>query len=171
MTLMTLILILLNINDPDEKFLINKIEIKGNESTLEYVIRREILFSEGEVVSRKDIKLSLKRIENLGIFNSVLYFVTKDNDAYKLTYKVIERLNLFILPQVIVNTDRGNKFSYGLKVKHANMFGRNVSLNIDILLGFRPGYRFSMSNPWFGGDNRYFYSFGYSNFEGKQCSI
>jgi outer membrane protein assembly factor BamA len=163
------ILFLISPKNFEETYHISKINIDGNKNTQEYVIRREILFSEGDKVTTSEIQKNLKRIENLGIFNSVLYHLRKDSTAFILTYTVIERLNLIILPQVLVHADRGSKLSYGLKVKHSNLFGRNIFLNLDLLFGFRAGYRFSMSNPWFGGDNRYFYSFGYSKFENNNA--
>lgn len=47
---------------------VHDINIKGNNKTFEYVIRREILFNEGELLTNKKLEESKRAIESLGYF-------------------------------------------------------------------------------------------------------
>ena len=53
------------------KVYVERINIKGNERTLDKVIRREFSFSEGDPYNAQKITDSIKKIRNLGIFQKV----------------------------------------------------------------------------------------------------
>ncbi|MCB0280821.1 MAG: BamA/TamA family outer membrane protein, partial [Calditrichaeota bacterium] len=146
-----------------DSYLIKSIDIRGNEETVDYVIRREILFSEGDHVTKADIVKSQKRIESLFIFNSVSYELEKDSDAYQLIYEVSEKLNFFVIPIVKLTDDKLDRLTYGLAFNHSNLLGRKYFLSFQTLFGDRSGFRLRFSDPWFLGKWRLFYSITLEN--------
>ena len=71
---------------------VDKIEIKGNYETRDYVIRREIRAQEHELASKKDIERSRTRIMNLGYYEDVIIQpIPKDFTKWDLLTNVRER--------------------------------------------------------------------------------
>ena len=56
---------------------VEKISIKGNTVTKEYIIRNEIGFREKENIKKSDIKEALRRLRNMDIFSDVRLRVKK----------------------------------------------------------------------------------------------
>ena len=54
--------------DEDKRYYVGRIEFTGNESTRDKVIRREVYLNEGDVFNTELLKLSIKRINQLGYF-------------------------------------------------------------------------------------------------------
>ena len=80
--------ILFNINE-GPKVYVNRININGNTRTIDEVIRREILFSEGDAYNKYSINYSKDKIKSLNFFESV-----KINEE---RVESSDRLNLNIL--------------------------------------------------------------------------
>ena len=57
--------------DPGPKVYVRQINVHGNQSTRDEVIRREMRQVEGAVYSAKDIRRSRERIQRLGYFDDV----------------------------------------------------------------------------------------------------
>ncbi len=54
--------------DEDKKYYVSKIQFLGNDTTRDKVIRREVYMNEGEVFNTEALKLSIRRINQLGYF-------------------------------------------------------------------------------------------------------
>ncbi len=71
---------------------VNRIEIKGNYETRDYVIRREMRVQENELAIKKNIERSQVRIRNLGYYESVVIQPFPRRDAkWDLLVRVRER--------------------------------------------------------------------------------
>ncbi len=57
--------------DEDKQYFVGRINFTGNDSTRDKVIRREIYLNEGEVFNTEALKLSIKRINQLGYFKQM----------------------------------------------------------------------------------------------------
>ena len=54
--------------DEDKRYFVGKIDFTGNDSTRDKVIRREIYMNEGDVFNTEALKMSIKRVNQLGYF-------------------------------------------------------------------------------------------------------
>jgi len=54
--------------DEDKRYFVGKIDFAGNDSTRDKVIRREIYMNEGDVFNTEALKMSIKRVNQLGYF-------------------------------------------------------------------------------------------------------
>ncbi|MCD6460779.1 outer membrane protein assembly factor BamA [bacterium] len=72
---------------------VNKINIKGNYKTKDKVIRRELLINPGEIFNGEKIKISQKRLSNLGFFDKIDISISDADDPAKknLTFNVNEK--------------------------------------------------------------------------------
>jgi len=129
---------------------ISAIIIMGNDQTDEEVIRRELLFSEGDVINDSILIQSHKRLMNLWLFNRVEFKPIPGEDKVALLIMITERWYIFPYPRIQIEDRDWSKISYGFGFAHENFRGMNEKLYATILFGERPGYRFNYRNPWFG---------------------
>ena len=54
--------------DEDKRYYVGKIRFTGNDTTRDKVIRREVYLNEGDVFNTEALKLSIRRINQLGYF-------------------------------------------------------------------------------------------------------
>ncbi len=86
-----LVNIILNIHEGKPVY-VDKIEIRGNYETRDYVIRREMRAQEHELAIKKDIERSRTRIMNLGYYEDVLIQpIPKSYAKWDLLVKIRER--------------------------------------------------------------------------------
>jgi len=84
--------IIISIN-PNVRTYINRVNISGNNTTQDDVIRRELSLHDGQIYSKKEIEDSIKKIKRLGYFSSVNYDIrklSKNADMVDLNIDVIE---------------------------------------------------------------------------------
>jgi outer membrane protein assembly factor BamA len=130
---------------------IEAIVIIGNKTTGENVIRRELLFSEGDFVSEDKLRESQERLLNLYLFNRVeMYSIPQENNTILVVIEVTEQLYFYPIPLFDINERDWGKLSYGLSVVHSNFRGQNEDLWLGAWFGYRPGYGFSYSDQWAG---------------------
>lgn len=79
--------------DPAAKAYVERIDISGNDKTADYVIRREIDFSEGDLFNRTMVGQVEKRLKALGFFRSVSISTAKGStdDRVILQVSVVEQ--------------------------------------------------------------------------------
>jgi outer membrane protein assembly factor BamA len=137
---------------------VGKIDIQGNNKTKRDVILRELEFKSGETVSLEEVELARKRIENLNLFNRVIFNFKENEEVRDILILVWERW--YILPAIIFNINEHDwgKISYGLGAYHSNFRGRAETLWLSGWLGYNPGLNFSYTNPWFAGRHRLYSS-------------
>jgi len=138
---------------------IDGIIVVGNARTKTPIILRELEFRPGDTVSKRNLNLAKKRIENLYLFNRVKFVFLKDGRETVLKIVVTERWYIFPIPVLNFNEHSFSKVSYGGGLVHYNFRGRAEKLFFLGWAGFNPGLKFSYRNDWFGGERRYFASF------------
>jgi outer membrane protein insertion porin family len=57
--------------EEDKRYFVGKIDFTGNDSTRDKVIRREIYLNEGDVFNTEALKMSIKRVNQLGYFKQM----------------------------------------------------------------------------------------------------
>jgi outer membrane protein insertion porin family len=82
--------------EEDKRYYVGKIHFTGNDSTRDKVIRREVYLNEGDVFNTELLKLSIKRINQLGYFKPMegapeLEPSRGSDDKLDVTFKVEEQ--------------------------------------------------------------------------------
>ncbi len=110
----------------DKAPIIDKIEIIGLSKTQEHVVRRELLFTEGDELSTDILLDSIQRLKNLRIFTTVLPYVQlKENNHIEVTLEIEERWTT--IPFFNVNSG-GDTFNAVLGAYDINTFGRYIEV-------------------------------------------
>lgn len=128
--------------------IVRDIFIQGNEKTSDQVIRRELLFENGQVVSDSLLEYSRKRIENLLLFNRVEFIKMPAENYFDLLILVSEQMYLFPYPTITREDRDWQKLTYGFGLAHTNFRGHNEKVFISMFFGYRPGYQVQYFNPW-----------------------
>jgi len=82
--------------EEDKRYYVGHIRFAGNDNTRDKVIRREVFLNEGDVLNTEALKLSIKRINQLGYFKPLegapdLQPDAKRDDTIDVTFKVQEQ--------------------------------------------------------------------------------
>jgi outer membrane protein insertion porin family len=139
--------------EEDKQYFVGKIEFTGNDSTRDKVIRREIYMNEGEVFNTEALKMSIKRVNQLGYFKQmegapdIRPSETADNKV-DITFKVEEQ--------------NRNQFTFGGGVSGlegtfinasfstTNFLGAGETFQVYVQSGKRTkNYSLSVSEPYF----------------------
>lgn len=148
---------------------INKVIIKGNTTTNEHVIRRELYTLPGDLFSRTNIIRSVRELANLGHFDPEKILPNpipnQSDGTVDLEYNVVERPN----DQLQVSGGWGGVGFVGtIGVKFSNFSTRNMfnpkawrpiprgdgqtlSVSAQSNGKYYQGYNISFVEPWFGG--------------------
>jgi outer membrane protein assembly factor BamA len=130
-----------------EPVTIDRIVIRGNAVTKDYVILREMSLKPGDTLSLKAADYDQHRVYSLGLFNRVeLSYHVADHKA-TLYVDVNERW--YIFPYLVLGLkDRDwSKLYYGLGVLHDNFRGRNEKIYASFALGYDPFFTVRYQNP------------------------
>lgn len=132
------------------KVFVERIEIVGNIRTRDAVIRREILIAEGDAFNTTKIRLSRRRLVNLGFFEKVEISnrVGSAPDQMILTIKVDEKATGELSLGAGFSTQDGPLGTIGLREK--NFMGRGQDLSLSFLISFRQtNLNLSFTEPYF----------------------
>jgi outer membrane protein insertion porin family len=82
--------------DEDKQYFVGEIHFAGNDTTRDKVIRREVYLNEGDVFNTEALKLSIRRINQLGYFKEMegapdLAPSSRGDDKVDVTFKVQEQ--------------------------------------------------------------------------------
>src|SRR6185295_2143148 len=139
--------------DEDKRYYVGHINFTGNESTRDKVIRREVYLNESDVFNTELLKLSIKRINQLGYFKPMegapeLHPSEKGEDKLDVTFKVQEQ--------------NRNQFTFGGGVsglegaflnasfQTSNFLGLGETLTVSAQTGKRTkNYQFAVTEPYF----------------------
>jgi outer membrane protein insertion porin family len=126
-------------------YFIREIDISGNTTTIDPVIRREMQVVEGELYSARALRLSQGRMERLGFFEEVSFepVQTDQPEELDMDVRVIERPTGSLSFGAGVSSQDGFVISGSLS--QTNLFGR--------------GYGAQLSADIGGNSNRFFLSF------------
>lgn len=151
------------------QFVIDKIEIKGNDRTHEHVIRREIRTVPGQKFSRSDIIRSQRQLMNLGYFNpealGINTPVNPERGTVDIEYTVEERPSdqlelsagwsgagvIGTLGVSFNNFSMRNAFKKGSWRPVPMGDGQRLSLRAQTNGSFYQSYNVSFTEPWLGG--------------------
>jgi outer membrane protein insertion porin family len=148
---------------------INKVTVKGNTKTSDYVIIRELRSKPGQLFSRSDITRSIRELATVGYFNPEALNVNPVpnpvNGTVDIEYKVEERAN----DQIELSGGWGAGFVVGTLGLTLNNFsarkflnpkawnpvptgdGQRLSLRAQTNGTFFQSYSASFTEPWLGG--------------------
>ena len=120
--------------DEDKRYYVGKIRFTGNDTTRDKVIRREVYMNEGDVFNTEALKLSIRRINQLGYFKPMegapdLRPTPGSDDRLDVTFKVDEQ--------------NRNQFTFGGGVSGLEGTFINASFSTTNFLG--AGETFSLS--------------------------
>jgi outer membrane protein insertion porin family len=139
--------------EEDKQYFLGRIRFTGNDTTRDKVIRREVLMNEGDVFNTEALKLSIKRINQLGFFKPMegapdLEQSALAEDKLDVTFKVQEQ--------------NRNQFTFGGGVSGlegtfinasfstANFLGLGETLSLYAQTGARTkNYQVTISEPYF----------------------
>jgi outer membrane protein insertion porin family len=139
--------------EEDKQYFLGKLNFIGNDSTRDKVIRREIYMNEGDVFNTEALKMSIKRINQLGYFKAMESApdIQPNPDAdnkVDVTFKVEEQ--------------NRNQFTFGGGVSGyegtfinasfstTNFLGAGETVSLAVQSGSRTkNYAFSISEPYF----------------------
>lgn len=148
-----LVNIIYEFRESGRKF-VERINITGNERTVEEVIRREILIGEGDVLNAELARRSRERLQVMGIFSNVEISSRPSDDPDKeiIDIEVEEaRTGEFSVSAGYSSTDG---FLTNVQVSERNFLGRNQNLNFGFIYSDRrESYQIGFNEPYFLGKN------------------
>jgi len=117
--------------DPGRRAYVRRIEFVGNTTTMDEVLRREMIQMEGAPASTEAIRQSQQRLERLGFFRQVeveTQPVAGELDKLDVTYRVEEQPSGSITASVGFSQSAG--VIYGLGLAQNNFLGTGNRVNI-----------------------------------------
>jgi outer membrane protein assembly factor BamA len=107
-----------------KQFVIERIDLEGNNKTRPMTILREVPYTVGDSVDQETLDTTAQAVKNLGLFETVEVTTTENSDGSVVTLiKVKEKRYNFILPKLNRNGD--GDITTGLVWRSDNLFGRN----------------------------------------------
>ncbi len=133
-------------------YFIRHIDISGNTTTIDPVIRRELKLVEGQLYSARDLQISNSKVTRLGYFEDVSFEPEPTNDPAQLD------LNVTVAERPTGSFSFGAGFSsqdklvFTTSLSKANLFGRGYGVNLQVDLGGRTSrYNISVRDSHFWG--------------------
>lgn len=131
---------------------VERIDIVGNDRTLDTVIRRELQLYEGDAYNRTLVERARRRLTGLDYFSSVEFKEEPGSapDKVVLVVEVVEKSTgqiSFSIGYSTVETVIGS-----VSLSERNLFGRGLQAKIDTSLSFKKqSVNFSITEPYFMG--------------------
>ena len=114
---------------------IEDIRFRGNNHTKDYVIRRELPLTWGDVFNLEKVNQGLINIASTGLFEYVLLNVVEENNRPVLVFKVEEKSpNQLLLG---VHVDNEHNFVGTIDIRNTNFRGVGENLGLALLYGYR----------------------------------
>jgi outer membrane protein insertion porin family len=139
--------------DEDRPFYVGRIEFRGNSSTRDRVLRREVQLLEGELFSRTKLDVSTIKVNQLGYFQVLEEPVIEpleDENRVKITLAGVESGRNEIQIGGGFSGLEGAFFSGVYSTR--NFLGRGQVLSAAVQIGGRSNrYQLSFQEPWFLG--------------------
>lgn len=137
----------------NDVYYVNKINITGNTSTNDEVVRRQMLINEGDVFDNKLLEISVNRIRQLGYFESEIDVKPQLNETAKdvdINVGVQERGSTNINFGIAYSELEGFYGNFSFETK--NLFGAGNTFGISGQFGKRANsFSFNFYDPWFLG--------------------
>lgn len=140
---------------------LNRIIVEGNNKTRDYVVRREILLSEGDLYNASRIKKSRDRVNRLGFFEDVSFIPQRviyekpesdDMDLMDLLVRIKERPTGYLT--FGIGYSSVDQFMGSLQISQNNLFGRGQKLTAAVQASSKSQtYTVSFFEPYLLGYN------------------
>ncbi len=136
--------------DEGPKVYVNRININGNTRTIDKVIRRELLFSEGDAYNKFSINYSKDKIKSLNFFESVELNEerTEDLDKLNLNVNLVEKNTGSATIGAGYGDQNGSTLSAG--ISESNFLGKGQKVKFSTSFSSTQNlYDISMTEPYF----------------------
>lgn len=160
LSLLIFILFAYSIN-AQNNIIVGIINLEGNKTTKDYIIKRELLFKSGDTLSSEEWQLaidnSINNIINTGLFHTANITTKTENNTQNITIKLLERWYIWPIPQVDIDERNFNTWwqskdlsraSAGLFLTHNNMRGRGEIMKVLMMLGYNKTLGLSYEIPY-----------------------
>lgn len=135
------------------KVKIDSIIIRGNETTKEFIILRELNFKPGDFVDSTMLHFNRERVFSLALFNRVELFLENSIDKIYLVIEVVESWYLYPLPFWYTKNNSMETLTYGMNFLLRNFRGRNETLKANFGVGYDKFFSLQYDNPALSYDN------------------
>jgi outer membrane protein assembly factor BamA len=131
----------------DSVIFVNEIKIRGNNTTKDYVILREMSLKAGDTLNQKAIERDKNNIYNLGLFNKVDIEYSVELNKATILVTVTERWYFIPFPVIGMKYRDLSKIYYGAGIAHMNFRGQNEKLFSTICFGYDRRFSLNYSDP------------------------
>jgi outer membrane protein insertion porin family len=131
-------------------YFIREIEVTGNTTTIDPVLRREMQLVEGQLWSARAIDTSKQRLQNLGYFEEVNFEPkpTETQGQLDLGVKVVEKPTGSLSFGAGYSTQ--DKFIFSASLAQSNLFGRGYAVQVSgDIGGLANRFYLSFTDPYF----------------------
>ena len=119
--------------DQKNKKLVNKITIKGNNITDDFVIRNSLNISEGDLLNSNKLNTSVDKIKDTGIFRKVNAEIVNDNNE---TVDIEIRVEEQATGELSAGAGAGSSgATIQAAINEKNFLGKGLNLNSSLILG------------------------------------
>ena len=139
------------VDDTDRTY-VERIEISGNQKTTDYVIRREIDFSEGDLLNKSELARIEKRLRKLGLFSAVSISLARGSADDRAV------VNVAVVEQASGSFEIGGGYSSKdgplavISFNERNFMGKGRGLRASVGRGIDTGtYDFGLTEPYLFG--------------------
>ncbi len=143
--------------EKDKTFVIERINILGNNITRENVIRNQLEIDEGDPYNEILVKKSENNLKSLNFFKSIKSTVVdgKNQNSKVINYELVEKPTGELTAGAGVGTD-GGSFFFG--VKENNYLGKGVAVDADITVSTNSiKGNYSITNPNYNNSDKSVY--------------
>ena len=135
---------------------VERIDIKGNSRTKDYVIRREFTFGEGDALNATSVRRVRRRLENLGFFSSVdmeTQAGSKPDQVVLVTTVAENSTGEFSLGGGYTTGGTTPGMSFDASIAENNFLGKGQYVRLGASLGqdSARNFNFSFTEPYFLG--------------------
>jgi len=131
----------------DYNIVIDSIQIKGNETTKDFVILRELTVGISDTLTTTTAAYNRERIYSLRIFNVVELKPYRYDGTNYLLINVEESWYIYPIPIFYLKDKDWSKISYGVALSWLNFRGRNERITGLATFGYDPSFGFTYFNP------------------------
>ena len=150
-------------------FVVSQILISGNRTTKEFVVRRELLFTEGDTLKAADFESVLLRSKenllNTSLFNYVTINLIDDSEHEKRVLVMLEERWYWLPYLIFEQADRNlsayfndgdwKRLNYGLMLINNNFRGRAETLKVKLRLGYKKQIQLFYDIPYFSANKKH----------------
>ena len=150
-------------------FVVRDIMIAGNRTTKDFIVRRELLFTEGDTLQAEDVDAILLRSKenllNTSLFNYVTISLIDVNEHEKQVLVMLEERWYWWPYLIFEQADRNlsgifnegdwSRINYGLMLINNNFRGRAETLKVKFRLGYKKQFQIFYDIPYITADKKH----------------